>query len=49
LRAMPAHERRIIHIVLREDDRVTTESVGHGRDRAVTIVPAGSSSPRNGS
>lgn len=39
LRSMPAHERRIIHIVLRKDDRVTTESVGKGRDRAVTIIP----------
>jgi spoIIIJ-associated protein len=49
LRAMPAHERRLIHIALREDDRVTTESVGRGRDRAVTIVPTGASSARNGS
>lgn len=42
LRAMPAHERRIVHITLRSDDRVTTESVGKGRDRAVTIIPTGS-------
>lgn len=49
LRSMPAHERRLIHIALREDDRVTTESVGRGRDRAVTIVPTGASSSRNGS
>ena len=34
-----AHERRIVHITLRQDDRVATESVGKGRDRAVTIVP----------
>jgi spoIIIJ-associated protein len=39
LRPMPAHERRIVHITLRQDERVTTESVGKGRDRAVTIVP----------
>jgi spoIIIJ-associated protein len=39
LRPMPAHERRIVHIALRQDDRVTTESVGRGRDRAVTIIP----------
>jgi len=39
LRAMPAHERRIIHMALRDDDRVSTESVGKGRDRAVTIIP----------
>lgn len=39
LRSMPAHERRIIHIVLRDDSRVETRSVGAGRDRAVTIIP----------
>ncbi|MBN1249077.1 MAG: Jag N-terminal domain-containing protein [Anaerolineae bacterium] len=43
LRAMPPHERRIVHIILREDDRVITESVGKGRDRAVTIVPRSTS------
>jgi len=42
LRAMPAYERRIVHIVLKEDDRVSTESTGRGRDRAITIVPNGS-------
>jgi predicted RNA-binding protein Jag len=36
---MPAHERRVIHMVLREDKRVQTESVGKGRDRAITIIP----------
>ncbi len=39
LRPMPPHERRIVHIVLRDDNRVTTESLGRGHDRAVTIVP----------
>jgi spoIIIJ-associated protein len=39
LRAMPAHERRIVHITLRDDDRVTTESVGRGRNRSVTVIP----------
>jgi spoIIIJ-associated protein len=39
LRAMPPHERRIVHMALRGDDRVSTASVGKGRDRAVTIVP----------
>ncbi len=48
LRAMPAHERRIVHIVLKEDDRVSTESTGRGRDRAITIIPNGSAR-RNGS
>lgn len=45
LRPMPAHERRIVHITLRKDSRVTTESVGKGRERAVTIVPKGPSEP----
>ncbi len=45
LRPMPAHERRIVHITLRQDDRVITESVGKGRDRAVTIVPQTPSDP----
>ncbi len=40
LRAMPAHERRIIHMLLKGDDRVSTESTGRGRDRAITIVPS---------
>jgi spoIIIJ-associated protein len=44
LRAMPAYERRIVHMALRGDARVTTESVGKGRDRAVTIIPTGASS-----
>ncbi len=39
LRPMPAHERRLIHMALRKDDRVRTESVGRGRNRAVTIIP----------
>jgi len=39
LRSMPAHERRVIHMLLREDDRVQTRSVGTGRERAVTIIP----------
>jgi len=44
LRSMPAHERRIVHLLLKEDDRVSTESTGKGRDRAITIVP--NKSPR---
>lgn len=45
LRSMPAHERRIVHITLRDDVRVTTESVGRGRSRSVTIIPQHSESP----
>jgi spoIIIJ-associated protein len=36
---MPPNERRIIHITLRADNDVTTESVGSGNQRKVTIVP----------
>ena len=39
LEPMPANERRIIHIELREDDRVTTESYGEEPHRKVTILP----------
>ncbi|MBN1486251.1 MAG: Jag N-terminal domain-containing protein [Anaerolineae bacterium] len=44
LRPMPAHERRIIHMTLREDARVTTQSRGSGRNRAVFIAPRDRSS-----
>jgi spoIIIJ-associated protein len=37
LEPMPPNERRIIHITLREDDRVYTESIGEGRRRKVKI------------
>jgi len=36
---MPAHERRVIHMILRKDKRVKTESVGKGHDRAITVMP----------
>ena len=39
LRPMPASERRLIHILLRKDARVKTESVGYGTSRAVTVIP----------
>ena len=39
LEPMPAHERRIIHIELRDDPRVRTESTGEGNRRKVTIIP----------
>jgi spoIIIJ-associated protein len=40
LEPMPPNERRIIHITLRDDDRVYTESTGDGRHRKVRIFPA---------
>ena len=39
LEPMPANERRIIHLTLRDRADVTTESVGEGRSRKVTIIP----------
>lgn len=36
---MPPHERRIIHMELREHPQVETNSVGEGSRRRVTIVP----------
>jgi spoIIIJ-associated protein len=39
LEPMPANERRIIHIELRGHEAVTTESIGVGRQRKVTVVP----------
>jgi spoIIIJ-associated protein len=37
LEPMPPNERRIIHITLRDNDQVYTESVGIGRERKVRI------------
>ena len=39
LEPMPPNERRIIHLTLREDRTVRTESVGSGDGRKVTIIP----------
>lgn len=39
LEPMPPHERRIVHVSLRDDDRVTTRSTGEGGDRKVVIYP----------
>ena len=39
LEPMPPHERRIIHLALRDHPSVKTESVGEGEKRKVTIVP----------
>lgn len=41
LEPMPANERRIIHIELRDHEDVTTESVGEDPHRKVTIIPKG--------
>jgi len=39
LEPMPASERRIIHIALREERGVKTESVGSGENRQVEVMP----------
>lgn len=39
LEPMPPHERRIIHLALRDHPDVTTESIGEGDRRKVTIIP----------
>ncbi len=40
LEPMPPHERRIVHLALRERQDVVTRSVGEGVSRKVTIVPS---------
>jgi spoIIIJ-associated protein len=39
LEPMPPHERRIIHVALREDEQVYTQSTGEGKRRRVRILP----------
>jgi spoIIIJ-associated protein len=39
LEAMPARERRIVHLALRDHPDVSTQSIGEGEARKVTIVP----------
>ena len=39
LEPMPAYERRLVHIALRNHPQVATQSVGEGERRKVTIVP----------
>jgi spoIIIJ-associated protein len=41
LEALPAYERRIIHIALRDDPDVLTQSTGEGEDRRIVIMPKG--------
>jgi spoIIIJ-associated protein len=39
LEPMPPHERRIIHLTLKDDPKVKTESIGDGERRKITIIP----------
>ncbi len=41
LEPMPAYERRIVHMALADHPSVTTQSVGFGDARKVTVVPKG--------
>jgi spoIIIJ-associated protein len=40
LEPMPANERRLIHLELRDNPDVTTESIGEEPRRKVTIIPS---------
>jgi spoIIIJ-associated protein len=39
LEPMPAYDRRLVHVALRNHPQVTTRSVGEGERRKVTIIP----------
>jgi spoIIIJ-associated protein len=39
LEPMPPNERRVIHVALHDHPSVTTQSVGKGDNRKVTIIP----------
>jgi len=39
LEPMPPYERRIVHLALRDHPQVTTQSIGEGDHRKVTIIP----------
>jgi len=39
LEPMPANERRFVHIELRDNEMVRTESIGEEPRRKVTIIP----------
>lgn len=39
MRPMTPYERRLVHIALRDDERVETESEGEGSERHVVVIP----------
>jgi spoIIIJ-associated protein len=44
---MNAHDRRVIHMVLQEDESLTTQSRGEGKYRKIVILPARTGSGNN--
>lgn len=44
LEPMPANERRIIHLELKDNPHVTTQSIGQGDERKISILSKGNSS-----
>ena len=46
LEAMPAVERRIVHMTLIENPKIRTQSVGEEPNRRIVILPAGQAEPR---
>jgi len=47
LEPMPANERRIIHLELKDNPHVTTQSIGQGDERKISILSKGNSSRGN--
>jgi len=41
LSALKAWERRIVHVILQDDQEVTSESMGEGKERVLVIKPRG--------
>jgi spoIIIJ-associated protein len=39
LEPMPPNERRVVHMTLRGNPEVTTESSGEGHERRITVMP----------
>lgn len=44
---MPAWQRRIVHMVVSEEDGVESESLGEGRDRHIMIKPVSQKTQKN--
>ncbi|HAV11201.1 MAG TPA: hypothetical protein DCX32_01525 [Candidatus Moranbacteria bacterium] len=42
MKPMSNYERRIVHLELSKDERITTESIGEGEGRKIVVKPADS-------